>query len=60
MVFIETHFYQITKIFGTFPGRKSKTDILVNSQNVVSVCKNLKETQKQTKSNGVFACFVSL
>jgi len=38
MVFIKPNFYQITKIFGTFPERKSKTDILVNSQNVVSVC----------------------
>jgi len=60
MVFIKTHFYQITNIFGTFPRRKSKTDILVNSQNVECVCKNMKETQKQTKSNGVFACFACI
>jgi len=39
VVFIKTHFYQITNIFGTFPGRKAKTAILVNSQNVVRVQK---------------------
>jgi len=55
MISLKTYFYQITNIFGTFPGRKSKTAILVNSLNVVSVCKNMKETQKQTKSNGGFA-----
>jgi len=44
MVFIKPNFHQITKIFVTFPGRKSKTAISVNSQNVVPVCKNMKMT----------------
>jgi len=55
MEFIKPNFHQIRNIFGTFPGTKSKTAISVNSQNVVPVFKNMKITQKQTKSNGVFA-----
>jgi len=55
MVLVKTNFHQIKNIFGTFPGRKSKTAISVNSHNFVPLCKNMKTTQKQTKSNGAFA-----
>jgi len=42
MVLIKSNFHQI-------PGRKSKTAISVNSQNVVPVCKNMNITQKPSK-----------
>jgi len=42
MVLIKPTFHQITNIFGTFPGRESKTVMSVNHQNIVPVFKNMK------------------